>query len=390
MKLAMQGGDDESSSDEATVEVAAADATDTVADRLRVVGHGEAAGSQQLPPDSLMTPQKRTRTTEPKHPNKKCKVAAEPDKIKPRRKPPATSKLDKPDDRMLHCLFEGKTCIPLWPQYDMNSKAMYVKVASREEWLIQFAHLRRKMHRKGLDRKDVATMQSAKESNATFCKKILLEFRKVVKEAQDAHKKSYDSPFPPEIALTFNECDIFVRTSTRQMHIRADDTFLTWIRKGFEQALDAHFKSEFDAVAAHSQLIACGEDNVFNYTGQKLGVRDKIFWVGSKRTWVLSVRKNTEPVDQYLKENNMVLKVNSSAAGEDFAKQRQQALYDACVAWNELDKSSRYRIKLPEATEMCPTLTLPNKDDSEGSGAESSGEEDDADKDDENDEANSE
>ena len=157
MKLAMQGGDDESSSDEATVEVAAADATDTVADRLLGVGHEEAVVSQQLPPDSLMTPQKRTRTSDqgsggpkPTHPNKKSRVGAMPDKIKPRRKPPATSKLDKPDDRKLHCLFEGKTCIPLWPQYDMLTKSMYVKVASREEWLVQFAYLRRKIFRKRL------------------------------------------------------------------------------------------------------------------------------------------------------------------------------------------------------------------------------------------------
>ena len=119
-------------------------------------------------------------------------------------------------------------------------------------------------------------------------------------------------------------------------------------------------------------------------------MRDKIFWVGSKRTWVLSVRKNTEPVDVYLKENNLVLKVNMSAVGEDFDKQRQQALHDACVAWNELDKSARYRIKLPETTEMCPTLKLPYKDDSDVSGNESSGEEDDADADEKNDDADSE
>ena len=78
MKLAMEEGDDDSSSDEATVEVAAADATDTVADRLLGVGHEEGGVSQQLPPDSLMTQQKRTRTSDqgsggpkPTHPNKK-------------------------------------------------------------------------------------------------------------------------------------------------------------------------------------------------------------------------------------------------------------------------------------------------------------------------------
>jgi hypothetical protein len=335
MKLAMEEGDDDSSSDEATAEVAAADATDTVA-------------------DSFMTPQKRTRTPKPTHPNKKSRVASMPDKIKPRRKPPSTSIVHQPADRKLHCLFEGKTCIPLWPQYDMLTKSMYVKVASREEWLVQFAYLRRKIFRKGLDRKDVATMQSAKESNADFCKKILLEFRKVVKEAHASHTKSYECSFPSELTLKFNGCDIYVRSRSRHMHIRADDDLLIWIRKGFQQALDAHLKAESGVLAADSQLIACGEDKVFKTllaSGQKLGVRDKIHWLHGKRTWVLSVRKNTEPVDVYLKENNLVLKVDMSAVGEDFDKQRQQALHDACVAWNELDKSQRYRIKLPSHTE---------------------------------------
>ena len=275
----------------------------------------------------------------------------------------------------------------------MLTESMYVKVASREEWLVQFAYLRRKIFRKGLDRKDVATMQSAKESNADFCKKILLEFRKVVKEAHASHKKSYESPFPPEITLKFNECDIFVRTTSRHMHIRADDAFLIWIRKGFQQALDAHFTAESGVLAADSQLIACGEDKVFKTmlaSGQKLGVRDKIHWLDAKRTWILSVRKNTEPVDVYLHENNLVLQVKMSAVGEDFDKQRQQALHDACVAWNELDKSQKYRIKVPETTEMCPTLKSHFKDDSDVSGKEYSGEEDDGDEDEKNDDADSE
>jgi len=177
------------------------------------------------------------------------------------------------------------------------------------------------------------------------------------------------------------------------MHIRADDDLLIWMRKGLQQALDAHLNAESGVSSADSQLICCGEDKVFKSllaSSEKLGVRDKIRWHSTKRTWVLSVRQNTEAVDVYIKENNLVLKVNMAAVGEDFDKQRQQALHDACVAWNELDNSARYRIKLPETTEMCPTLKLPYKDDSDVSGNESSGEEDDADADEKNDDADSE
>ena len=77
MNLAMAGSDDDSSSNEATEEVAAADATDTVADRPLVAGREEAVVSQQLPADIEMTPEKRTSTSDqgsggpkPTHPNK--------------------------------------------------------------------------------------------------------------------------------------------------------------------------------------------------------------------------------------------------------------------------------------------------------------------------------
>ena len=381
MNAAVEGSDDDSSSNDAPEEVAAADATDAVADRPLVAEREEAAVSQQLPADIEITPKKRTRKLaqescgpKPTPPSKQRRVGAMQDESKKLKKTPAKGKLDMPKDRLLHCVFEGKTCIPLWPQYDMYSedKTTYVKVGSREAWLIQFANLRRKAYREGLSATDVATMQSAKESNSTFCKKIILEFRKVVMDAKATHKKTFSSAFPSELALKFNGCEIFARSSTRQMHIRADDALLTWLRAGFQQALVTHFKAEFEAMTASSQLIACGEGNVFNYTGQGVGVRDKIFWIPSKRMWALSVKKEKEPIEKYLKDNNLCLKVKASAEGEEYVKLRHQALLDACVAWNELDNSARYRIKLPEATESCPSLQLAKKDESDASAEEDS------------------
>ena len=88
--------------------------------------------------------------------------------------------------------------------------------------------------------------------------------------------------------------------------------------------------------------------------------------------WALSVKKEKEPIEEYLQSNNLCLKVKGSAVGDDFIKQRHQALLDACVAWNELDNSARYRIKLPEVTESCPSLQLAKNDESDVSAEESS------------------
>jgi len=155
----------------------------------------------------------------------------------------------------------------------------YVKIAPREQWLHQYTAMRRKTARKGCEPTDVATMQLPQELNSSICKKILLEFKMVLAEAKVKHKKEHPrSTFPSELALTFNGCVIFAHTGSRQVMIRADDGLLTWIRQGFQKALEKQYDTETSALAAMSQpLIACGEEKVSHYCGlSALGVRDKV------------------------------------------------------------------------------------------------------------------
>ena len=312
---ALAGFDEDSDSNELGEDFAADDGNDPVAMRMPtdvqsmdvpsmqapsqppVADGEEAAVSQRRPTDDEATPQK-----------KKRKVVQEPLTSKKQKKKPVKVLADVSKDRMLHCIFEGKVCIPMWPQYDMNftEKTMYVKVAPKEAWVIQYVGMQRKAWRKGLEPTGLATMQTAKESNSTFCKKILLEFRKVIAEAKGKHKKKFQSAFPGELALKFNGCEIFARSNTRQLHIRADDALLEWIRKGFQKALELHFDDEFKSLRASGQLVlvACGEEKVSHYSGMALGVRDKIYWVPDKRTWALKVKKEKENVHEYLEETN--------------------------------------------------------------------------------------
>ena len=127
----------------------------------------------------------------------------------------------------------------------LEEKTTYVKVAPKEAWVIQYVNIRRTKWRNGLSPTDLATMQTAKESNSAFCKKILLEFRKVVLDAKATQKKKSSSAFPSELALKFNGCEIFARSSTRQLHFRADDALLTWIRVGSPASVGDSFRSGF-------------------------------------------------------------------------------------------------------------------------------------------------
>ena len=81
----------------------------------------------------LITPLKKKRRLE----------ALSPDVVK-QKKSTILAKPHEGADQMLQCIFEGHTCVPVWPQYDLpGNKDPYVKVAPKEAWFVAFAGLRR-------------------------------------------------------------------------------------------------------------------------------------------------------------------------------------------------------------------------------------------------------
>ena len=112
-----------------------------------------------------------------------------------------------------------------------------------------------------------------------LCKKVLLEFKKVIAEAKTKYLKKFKKEFPAELAVTLGDCLVVVSTCTRQLLIRVGDDLNKWIREGFLSLVVQHLEEDHRKTEAMSQpLIACGEDRVFRYSGGALGVRDKICW----------------------------------------------------------------------------------------------------------------
>ena len=139
---------------------------------------------------------------------------------------------------------------------------------------------------------------------------------------------------------------------------------MKWIRVGFEATLKTHLEDEFRS-SMRENKVGCGADKVFKYSGQALGVRDKITWNQPTRTWSLNVEEPKHEVEQYCHDNNLTLKVPLAADEyEDFDTLRHKALLDACTAWNELDGSRRHRIKLPDAGVSGPKLKVAQCDES--------------------------
>ena len=122
--------------------------------------------------------------------------------------------------------------------------------------------------------------------------------------------------------------------------------------------LEKHFQVEIAAIKAMSRpLIACGEEKVFHYSGKALGVRDKILWVPESISWTLKVGKETQKQSELCRKQPMCLDVSPGLIGEEFKKARDKALLDACLAWNQLDGTAKFRIKLPDVEE-CSAIHL--------------------------------
>ena len=76
------------------------------------------------------------------------------------------------------------------------------------------------------------SIKRARESNAMLCKKMLLEFKKVIAEAKGKYAKQTKKDFLAELAVHLGGCLIIASTCTRQLLIRVGDDLNKWIRDG--------------------------------------------------------------------------------------------------------------------------------------------------------------
>ena len=76
--------------------------------------------------------------------------------------------------------------------------------------------------------------------------------------------------------------------------------------------------------------------------------------------WGLRVKQpdGAMTINEFCRQKKLTSSVPPILTGEEFQKARDKALLDACVAWNALDISKKYRISIPGSTEGCPDIQL--------------------------------
>ena len=76
------------------------------------------------------------------------------------------------------------------------------------------------------------------------------------------------------------------------------------------------------------------------------GVRDTIYWRPERLAWAPKIENPKDDLTAYCFKSGLRLQVSHGLVGDEFRRAREQALLDACVAWNCLDGSGKHRTRL--------------------------------------------
>ena len=155
--------------------------------------------------------------------------------------------------------------------------------------------------------------------------------------------------------------------------LRADTATMRWIQGAFAETFLKIVRAESPPMS--QTYIACGLDKVEHYSGIGLGVRAKIKWSHQHMRWSLQGIPNST-VDEFCKRESFMVHVDSQLTGDDYKKARQQALIDACLAWNALNTSSKRCIKLPQTAAKIEVLADQEYPDTDNESDETAGSED--------------
>ena len=316
----------------------------------------EAAAMSQ--PRQAKEADKRT----PRKKRARCHISSEEDNDTPvdRRKKTFQKNLPKKievaalTDGMLEFFNEAGECLGT-----VSCKTPFFRVSAWEQWLIQYCALARKKMSRGFAALQKRSINSGRHTKGNLCKALLVDFRKTVEKAKHAHKKKTWSRFPAEFEVDFNGKRIHVHSSTLHIMVRADEKAVAWIRHEFDRVVQQHLTVEMSNAVTAGEYARCGEDKIDSYTGLAIGVRDKIVWKPELLRWVLKSKGNEDiNILQHCREHNLNICVDESLNRDEFKQERNRCLYNACIAWNQLDKSKAHRIKLPAVGETCTSISV--------------------------------
>ena len=267
-------------------------------------------------------------------------------------------------DGNVQCVFLDSECIPLWPQYKHKTQeGRFVRIGKWEPWVIQVIAMCRKIALKGYE------PQQCKEKRAPFARKLVdhvvtelhHDFRQVLKEARKEHiKTNLLRTFPEVFSINMHGCEVVASTMTiRHIYILAGDETTKWIHSGIAPAVQTYLEKELNAMSPN---FSPPYDDRFSDDHHRTGVRNKVIWMARQSTWTVLADCEKGEEKRYCEKNCYDLSVPRSMGGsEEYKAARDVAFHNACVVWNEVDRSDKPRIKLITRPLRAPMKLRPKR-----------------------------
>ena len=154
----------------------------------------------------------------------------------------------KPYDGVIGCFFVDETWIPMWPQYAYTgSKGIFLRLGTREAWLLQMIVARKKRMRRSDDpckdesRKGIfrGTKSVAKE----LVRDLIGQFREALPTDKVRRRMVAKGTFPEVFPVKIEGRDVRVVTRKKNIHILVETESLHWIRTMLRGAITRHIGS---------------------------------------------------------------------------------------------------------------------------------------------------
>ena len=145
--------------------------------------------------------------------------------------------------------------------------------------------------------------------------------------------------FPEFIEIAFQPALLTVSSNMKSLMVQADADCYRWMGCALVEEIEKIMTCE-----ASSQKPDSDHHSPFS-RGEK-GISGKIRWSRRERTWRLKYVGAQETLGDYLRRKSLSLHVPPGLSYLEYQKKRRETFLTAVTAWNELDNSPRFRIRL--------------------------------------------
>ena len=253
----------------------------------------------------------------------------------------------------------SKSCLPFWPAFNVadcltskDVEGCYVKLASSEQWFTDYVRLtgisnavHKKLAKQLAGQWHNLFLDQVKKARKEYMSRAKSEhgvqwMRRAIDEDQpDVVMRVWKHFGPAVVNVIADKHELTILNLGKPMFVKVDASFCEWLQVSLLTSAMSSTTRDDDDEAAGSQPSTLQRPRL----AVPHDARGKISWCASEQRYLLHVKKPKHDSTKDL--NGQSFAVKKDLFGEDYVKDKSNALARAIATWNECDGSNRARIE---------------------------------------------